>query len=198
MGWNFFENSDKGNYTMLPSTNSFNPHFAVRLFQPRLRARWGGLPGAVTAALVLLLSGGGTDHNSFGVATEAAAMGSRDRDPGPAGRVALVVAALEKEGFMTRADTWQRPVEPELGKALRVQLFKGHTYVIIALPVEGEEGSIAANVIDGTGRPVEQRNVAWRGTTRLEFTPDATGLYLVLVRNTSEDEVTGAVVVGYK
>ena len=134
----------------------------------------------------------------FVLATDAVAMGSRNRDPGPAGRVAMTVAELEKEEFMVRADTWERPVDPEIGKALRVQLFKGHSYVIVALPVVGDEGSVAANVIDATGRPVEQRNREWRGATRLEFTPDATGLYMVLVRNTSDEPVTAAVVIGYK
>lgn len=179
----------------MPATRSFNTQSAVRLSSGSVRLRPGGWLTALAALSLLLLSGGGTVPILW---QDASAMGSRDRDPGPAGRVELVVSALEKEAYMTRADTWQRPVEPEVGKALRMQLFKGHSYAIVAVPVVGAEGSIAASVIDGTGRPVEQRNIAWRGATRLEFTPDATGLYLVLVRNTTAEEITAAVVVGYK
>lgn len=170
-----------------------------RLFRPR-RWAWSRLAGTAGMALLLVLwpPVPDTGGDRPGLGASAHAFGSRSRDPGPAGRVAMASDALEREGFQIRPDAWQSAIEPEVGKAVRVQLFRGHTYAIVALPVTGNEGDIAANVIDGSGRPVEQRNRNWRGASRLDFTPDATGLYLVLVRNTSDQEIAGAVVIGYK
>jgi len=187
----------------MSTAQSHQPTFArERIFRPLRRT---GLPrvcAAGTACLaVLLVLWPPAPHgvgDAPGLGASAQAFGSRSRDPGPAGRVAMASDALEREGFQIRPDAWQSAIEPEVGKAVRVQLFRGHTYAIVALPVTGDEGAVEANVIDGTGRPAEQRNRNWRGASRLDFTPNATGLYLILVRNTSDREVTGAVVIGYK
>ncbi len=173
-----------------------------RIFRPRHRrglrrasARWAA---GLAVLLVLWPPAPDASGDRPGLGASAQAFGSRGRDPGPAGRIAMASDALEREGYMIRPDAWQSKIEPEVGKAVRVQLFKGHSYSILALPVTGAEGAVEANVIDGTGRPVEQRNRNWRGASRLDFTPDATGLYLILVRNTTGQEITGAVVIGYK
>ena len=46
-----------------------------------------------------------------------------------------LVEPHEKAGFDFRADIWERELSPEVGKAARVQMFKGNEYrVCLAVP----------------------------------------------------------------
>jgi hypothetical protein len=114
--------------------------------------------------------------------------------------VASLVVPLEKQGFDFRADVWERELKPDLGKAVRLQLFKGNDYrVCIAVPAEsGVE--IEAHVLDDTGKPVEE-NIQGKGFGRtLQVKPKRTGVYVVTIRQSGGKKipVTCALIMGYK
>ena len=61
---------------------------------------------------------------------------------------------LEKEGYFFRAESWEKELKPEMGKAVRVQLFKGNDYrFCIAVPM-GSGVQITAAVLDIDGKPL--------------------------------------------
>lgn len=108
----------------------------------------------------------------------------------------------EKAGFDFRADIWERQLTPDLGKAVRVQFFKGNEYrVCIAVPPESGV-QIAAHVLDVEGQPVESKVVTEEGGwgVTLSVTPKRTGVYVVVVRRSGgkEKSTVVAMISGYK
>lgn len=108
----------------------------------------------------------------------------------------------EKMGFDFRADIWQRELKPDLGKAVRIQLFKGNEYrVCVAVPPKSGV-QIAAHVLDSEGNPVESKietaDGGW-GVT-LHVTPKRTGVYMVAIRRSGgkEKPTICAMISGYK
>lgn len=108
----------------------------------------------------------------------------------------------EKDGFDFRADIWVRELKPELGKAVRVQFFKGNDYrVCVAVP-KNSGVLIAAHVLDGEGKPIEGKvettEDGW-GLV-LHARPKHTGLYVVAIRQSGgKPKVTScAMITGYK
>src|SRR5690349_18329569 len=60
----------------------------------------------------------------------------------------------EAQGFDFRADIWERELSPEMGKAVRIQLFKGNEYRV-CLAVSPKSGvQIASQVLDAEGKPI--------------------------------------------
>lgn len=90
----------------------------------------------------------------------------------------------EKAGFDFRADIWQRELQPEVGKAVRIQMFKGNEYRVCVSVAPGTGVKVAAHVLDFEGKPAESKietSDDGSGTT-LHVKPKNTGVYLVVVR----------------
>ncbi|MEY4483719.1 MAG: hypothetical protein RL693_1171 [Verrucomicrobiota bacterium] len=116
--------------------------------------------------------------------------------------VLSLAARHEKDGFDFRADIWVRELKPELGKAVRVQFFKGNDYrVCVAVPKDSGV-QIAAHVLDTEGKPVESKvettEDGW-GLV-LHAKPKRTGLYVVAIRQAGGNAkpTTCAMITGYK
>ncbi|MBX7208003.1 MAG: hypothetical protein K1X78_06825 [Verrucomicrobiaceae bacterium] len=94
---------------------------------------------------------------------------------------------LEKEGFSFRAESWERELKPEMGKAVRVQLFKGNDYrFCVAVPVDSGV-QITAAVLDGDGKPQGQLQSVDAGWGLvLSFKPKKTGVYAVAIRQSEK------------
>ena len=108
----------------------------------------------------------------------------------------------EKDGFEFRADSWQKSLRPDMGKAIRMQLFKGNDYrFCIAVPFNAGV-HLAATVLDFDGKPAGKADVTAQGWgVILSFKPKKTGTYVVAIRQTEEGkphEVPCAVVTGWK
>jgi hypothetical protein len=113
-----------------------------------------------------------------------------------------LASAQEKDGFDFRADIWERQLTPDLGKAVRVQFFKGNEYrVCVAVPPKSGV-QIAAHVLDVEGRPVESKVETAEGGwgITLSVTPKRTGVYVVVVRRSGGKEraTVCAMITGYK
>jgi hypothetical protein len=96
-----------------------------------------------------------------------------------------MIRPLEKDGFVFRAEAWVKELRPDVGKAIRVQLFKGNDYrfCVAVPPVSGVQ--ITAAVLDFEGKPGGNLRVvegAWG--LILEYKPKKTGVYVVAVRQT--------------
>jgi hypothetical protein len=116
--------------------------------------------------------------------------------------VVKLATKQEKEGFDFRADIWERQLTPDLGKAVRVQFFKGNEYrVCVAVPPQSGV-QIAAHVLDMEGRPVESKAESADGGwgVTLSVKPDRTGVYVVVVRRSGgkEKATICAMINGYK
>src|SRR4051812_21582518 len=72
--------------------------------------------------------------------------------------VARLMHPLEKAGFDFRADVWEREIKPDLGKAVRVQLFKGNDYRVCIGVAEKSGVKIEAHLLDMNGEKVETKN----------------------------------------
>jgi hypothetical protein len=108
----------------------------------------------------------------------------------------------EKAGFDFRADIWSRELKPDLGKAVRSQLFKGNEYrVCVAVP-QRSGVEIAAHVLDAQGKPVESAVETVKGGwgVTLHVLPQKTGVYMVVIRRSGGKEKAALVgmISGYK
>ena len=111
-------------------------------------------------------------------------------------------APHEKAGFDFRADIWQRELEPEMGKAVRIQMFKGNEYrVCVAVP-PGSKVHVAAHVLDFEGKPAESKiestENSWGAV--LHVKPNKTGIYLVVIRHDGGEKrkTLCGMITGYK
>jgi hypothetical protein len=110
--------------------------------------------------------------------------------------------AQESQGFDFRADIWERELSPEMGKAVRIQLFKGNEYRVCVAVSPKSGVQIASQVLDAEGKPIESKtektNGGW-GVT-LHVTPKRTGVYMVTVRHAggSQKKALCAMISGYK
>lgn len=108
----------------------------------------------------------------------------------------------EKDGFEFRADTWEKDLKADMGKALRIQLFKGNDYrFCIAVPPNSGV-HITATVLDFDGKPSGTlQPVAQGWGLTLSFKPKKTGAYAIAIRQTGEGrphDVPCAVITGWK
>ncbi len=107
---------------------------------------------------------------------------------------------LEKSGFNFRADIWERPLAPDMGKAVRVQLFKGNDYrVCVAVPQRAGV-NIEAHVVDVNGQTVEEKAESKGWGTVLTVKPKHTGVHVVTIRESGgkSKTVTCTMIMGYK
>jgi hypothetical protein len=114
------------------------------------------------------------------------------------------VAPLEKMGYVFRADPWIKEVSPELGKAVRLQLFKGHDYRFAVTRESDLPAFISAAVLDFEGRIISQELPATEAgkCVLLSVKPKQTGVYVVTVRQLEVTDkskpVTCCILTGYK
>lgn len=109
---------------------------------------------------------------------------------------------LEKEDYVLRAEAWIKELRPEVGKAIKVQLFKGNDYrFCVAVPPKSGV-QITATVLDFEGKPGGKIRVVEGGWgVILEYQPKKTGVYVVAIRQTEAGKVrptTCAMVTGYQ
>lgn len=138
------------------------------------------------AALVLL------------VATVAPA---REKDEAEAAARALA-QTLEKEKFEFRAEAWVKDLAPDMGRAVRVQLFKGNDYrFCVAVPIDSQV-RITAAVLDLEGRPTGELLPVEDGWGCIVFfKPKKTGVYVVAVNQVPGGKLKKAacaVITGYR
>jgi hypothetical protein len=125
------------------------------------------------------------------------------REPSDAEQAAWSMARpLEKEGYFFRAEAWEKELKPEMGKAVRVQLFKGNDYrFCIAVPTDSGV-QITAAVLDGDGKPQGQLQSVEQGWGLvLPFKPKRTGVYAVAIRQTDKGKMKAvpcAMITGYQ
>lgn len=114
--------------------------------------------------------------------------------------VAKLVHPLEKAGYDFRADVWERELRPDLGKAVRLQLFKGNEYRVCVAVAEHSGVQIEAHLLDVNGENVEAA-VDQRGWgVVLTAKPKRTGVYIVTIRQAGgkPKPVTCVLIMGYK
>ena len=116
--------------------------------------------------------------------------------------VAAMASELEKQGFEFRSDVWVKDLQADVGKAVRVQLFKGNDYrFCIAVPARSGV-QITAAVLDFSGKPSgEIQPLADGSGLILSYKPKKTGAYAVAIRQTEEGKhktTACALITGYK
>jgi hypothetical protein len=114
--------------------------------------------------------------------------------------VAKLVHPLEKAGYDFRADVWERDLKPDVGKAVRLQMFKGNEYAVCIAVAEHSGVQIEAHLLDVNGENVETA-VDKRGWgVILKAKPRHTGVYVVTIRQAGgrSKTATCAMIMGYK
>ncbi len=111
--------------------------------------------------------------------------------------------AQEAQGFDFRADIWERELAPEMGKAVRVQFFKGNEYRVCVAVAPKSGVKILAHVLDADGKPIESKTetVAGGWGVTLTVKPKRTGVYMVTIRSTedgAQKKTLCAMISGYK
>lgn len=108
----------------------------------------------------------------------------------------------ENAGFMFRAEVWSGEISNGLGKAVRMQLFKGNEYCIgVAVPRDSGV-RITGAVLDLDAKPVGEIQPVLDGWGfLLFFKPKKTGVYVVTLREEEsgkQKDTTCAIITGYK
>lgn len=108
----------------------------------------------------------------------------------------------EKAGYIFRAEAWTGPLSKEIGKAVKMQLFKGNEYCIgVAVPRKAGL-RISGSVLDFKGEPVGEIQPVLDGWGfLLFFKPKKTGVYVVTVHqeeNSKKEDTACAIITGYK
>jgi hypothetical protein len=114
----------------------------------------------------------------------------------------LLALPLEEAGFDFRADIWVRELTSEVGKAVRVQMFKGNDYRVCVSVPTGSGAQITAHVLDGEGANMEAKaepTPDGAGTV-LHVKPPRTGVYLFVVKLSGgkTKKTICAMITGYK
>ncbi|MCW0217122.1 MAG: hypothetical protein OJI67_02255 [Prosthecobacter sp.] len=108
----------------------------------------------------------------------------------------------ESAGYMFRAEAWVGPLDKDIGKAVRMQLFKGNEYCIgVAVPKKSGV-QVTGAVLDFKGDPVGEIQPVLDGWGfLLFFKPSKTGVYVVTIRQGDEGkhkDTSCAIITGYK
>lgn len=125
------------------------------------------------------------------------------RDKAEAEEAAKKLAAIfEKEGFEFRADAWNKSLSPEMGKAVKMQLFKGNDYrFCVAVPPDSGV-HVGGAVLNLEGQPTGEIQPVLAGWgCILSFKPKKTGVYVVTVHQLDtgkKREVPCAIITGYR
>ena len=150
-------------------------------------------PDPIVRFAVLLMSLGllALPSGAYGGAEEEAEKGAQ-----------ALALPLEGEGYMFRADSYVNDLEADVGKAVRVQLFKGNEYKFcVAVPPDSGV-RIDGTVLDFKGKPGGTVQVLEDGWGLiLTYEPSKTGVYAVAGRQTEEGKqkkAPVAIITGYK
>lgn len=108
----------------------------------------------------------------------------------------------ENEGYNIRAESWVRVLEPQIGKATRLQLFKGNDYCFCVAVPKKAGVHITGAVLDLEGKPAGEILPVLDGWGFVLFyKPAKTGMYMVAIHQTEKGkrkQVPVAMVTGYK
>ena len=108
----------------------------------------------------------------------------------------------EAEGFNIRAELTTRDLEPNLGKATRMQLYKGNEYCFCIAVPKNSGVHITGAVLDLEGKPAGDILPVLDGWGFVLFyKPKKTGMYMIAIHQTDKGkrkEVPCAMVTGYK
>ena len=131
------------------------------------------------------------------------ALHAAGRDSSEAERAVKALARdQEKAGYVFRAEAWHGEVAPNVGKAIRMQLFKGNDYCVAVAAPRQSGVRISGAVLDFEGKPVGDIQPVLDGWGFiLFFKPRRTGLYVVTIhQEKSAKNATAecAVLIGYK
>lgn len=108
----------------------------------------------------------------------------------------------ENEGYNIRAESWVRVLDPEVGKATRMQLYKGNEYCFCFAVPKKAGVHITGAVLDLNGKPSGEILPVLDGWGFVLFyKPAKTGMYMIAVHETEKGRrrsVPVAMVTGYK
>jgi hypothetical protein len=105
-------------------------------------------------------------------------------------------------GYTFRSEAWVGELSKEIGKAVKMQLFKGHEYCI-GVSVPRKSGiRVTGAVLDFQGNPVGEIQPVLDGWGfLLFFKPKKTGVYVVSIRleeDGKQKDTACAIITGYK
>lgn len=93
------------------------------------------------------------------------------------------VETYEKDGYEFRQQAWVGILKPELGRAVRVQFFKGLEYKVCISVPQDSGAKVAAVLLDGEGKQVGQADPSeGAGNVVISAKPRRTGYYAVAIR----------------
>lgn len=108
----------------------------------------------------------------------------------------------ENEGYNIRAESWVRVLEPQIGKATRMQLYKGNEYCFCVAVPRKSGVHITGAVLDLEGKPAGEILPVLDGWGFVLFyKPKKTGMYVIAIHETEKGkrkQVPCALVTGYK
>ncbi|MEZ5384758.1 MAG: hypothetical protein R3F13_04510 [Prosthecobacter sp.] len=108
----------------------------------------------------------------------------------------------ENEGFNIRAEAWNRDLEPKVGKAMRMQLYKGNEYCFCVAVPRKSGVHITGAVLDLEGKPSGEILPVLDGWGFVLFyKPKKTGMYMIAIHQTEQGkrkEVPCSMVTGYR
>lgn len=109
---------------------------------------------------------------------------------------------FEEAGFNFRADIWTRELDADVGKAVRIQMFKGNEYRVCVAVSPASGVQLTAHVLDSEQVAVEDTTEVVNGGAWgiiLHVKPKRTGIYLFVVREAGKGKKTPcAMITGYK
>ncbi len=115
---------------------------------------------------------------------------------------ARLMPQQEKDGYEFRAQAWVNDLEPKLGRAVRLQLFKGNEYAFCIAVPQDSGVHVTAAVLDFDGRPSGEILPVQAGWgVVLFYKPKKTGMYVVTIRQTDAGKsktVPCAMITGWK
>ena len=115
---------------------------------------------------------------------------------------ARLMPQQEKDGFEFRAQAWINDLEPKMGRAVRMQLFKGNEYAFCIAVPQDSGVHVTAAVLDFDGKPSGEILPVQAGWgVVLFYKPKKTGMYVVTIRQTDAGKsktVPCAMITGWK
>ncbi|MBE2285451.1 MAG: hypothetical protein IAE77_18465 [Prosthecobacter sp.] len=132
---------------------------------------------------------------------QATSLRAADREDAEAAAQALAYDQ-ENEGFNIRAESWSRDLQPKLGKATRMQLYKGNEYCFCVAVPKKSGVHITGAVLDLEGKPSGEILPVLDGWGFVLFyKPKKTGMYMIAIHQTEKGkrkEVPVVMVSGYR
>lgn len=108
----------------------------------------------------------------------------------------------ENEGYNIRAESWNRVLGPQVGKATRMQLYKGNEYCFCVAVPKSSGVHVTGAVLDLDGKPSGEILPVLDGWGFVLFyKPKKTGMYMIAVHQTEKGkrkDVPVSMVTGYK